>query len=59
MGVEGREGELPSSEEEGDEGGGEGGIPDPPAVGFVIGSDGFTERLVSPNFSLISEKSKG
>ena len=59
---------MPSSdesllEEEGDdgggEGGGEGGIPDPPAVGFKIGSVGFIVRLVSPNCSLISEKSKG
>jgi hypothetical protein len=46
-------------EEKGDEGGGEGGIPDPPAVGFKFGSVGFTVRLVSPNCSLISEKSKG
>jgi len=54
---------LPSSEEsppeeEGDDGGGEGGIPDPPVAGFVIGSVGFIARLVSPNCSLISEKSK-
>ena len=57
--MEGREGGLPSSEEEspleeegdegGGEGGGEGGIPDPPAAGFKIGSVGFTVRLVSPN----------
>ena len=46
-------------EEEGDDGGGEGGIPDPPAAGFRFGSVGFIVRLVSPNFSLISEKSKG
>jgi hypothetical protein len=56
---------LPSSEEEsppeeeGDEGGGEGGIPDPPAAGFVFGSGEFTARSMSPNCSLISEKSKG
>jgi hypothetical protein len=63
--VEGYEGELPSFEEEspleeeGDEGGGKGGIPDPPATGFRFGSVGFTVRLVTPNCSLISEKSKG
>jgi hypothetical protein len=49
----------PPPEEEGDDGGGEGGIPDPPAAGFKIGSVGFTVRLVPPNCSLISEKSKG
>jgi hypothetical protein len=65
MGVEGREGDLPSSEEEsppeeeGDEGGGEGGILDPPTTGFVFGSVGFTVRSISPNYSLTSEKSKG
>jgi hypothetical protein len=65
VGVEGREGDFPSSkeesppEEEGDEGGGEGGIPDPPAAGFVFGSVGFTVRSISPSYSLTSEKSKG
>ena len=56
MGVGGREGGLPSSEEEsppeegeegGGEGGGEGGIPDPPAAGFE--SVGFTVGSISPN----------
>jgi hypothetical protein len=57
--VEGREGGLPSSEEEsppeeegdegGGEGGGEGGIPDPPAAGFVFGSVGFTVGSISPD----------
>jgi hypothetical protein len=46
-------------EEEGDEGGGEGGIPDPPAAGFGFGSGEFTARSMLPNYSLISEKSKG
>ena len=46
-------------EEEGEEGGGEGGIPDRPAAGFVVGSVGFTVRSMLPNYSLISEKSKG
>ena len=65
VGVEGQEGDLPSSEEksppeeEGDEGGGEGGIPNPPATGFVFGSIGFTMRSISPNYSPISENSKG
>ena len=65
MGVEGREGDLPSSEEEspleeeGYEGGGEGGIPDPPTVGLLFGSVGFTVRSISPSCSLTSEKSKG
>jgi hypothetical protein len=45
-------------EEEGYEGCGEGGIPDPPATGFVSGFVGFAGRLISPNYSLISEKSK-
>ena len=54
--MEGREGGLPSSEEEspseeegdegGGEGGGEGGIPDPPATRFVFGSVGFTVRSI-------------
>ena len=67
MGVGGREGGLPSSEEEsppeeegdegGGEGGGEGGIPDPPVAGFE--SLGFTVGSISPNCSLTSEKSKG
>ena len=63
--MEGREGGLPSleeespPEEEGDEGGGEGGIPDPPAAGFVFGSIGCTVRSISPSCSLTSEKSKG
>jgi hypothetical protein len=69
VGVGGREGGFPSSEEEsppeeegdegGGEGGGEGGIPDPPAVGFVFESVGFTVGSISPNCSLTSEKSKG
>jgi hypothetical protein len=56
---------LPSSEEEsppreeGDEGGGEGGIPNPPAAGFMFGYVGFTVRSMSPNCSLMPEKSKG
>ena len=55
---------FPSSEEsppeeEGDDAGGEGGIPDPSATGVRIGSVGFTLRLVPPSCSLISEKSKG
>jgi hypothetical protein len=55
---------MPSSkesppEEEGYDGGGEGGIPDPPAAGVRIGSVGFTVRLVPPICSLILEKSKG
>jgi hypothetical protein len=56
---------LPSSEEEsppeeeGDEGGGKGGIPDPPTTGFMFGSGEFTVGLISPNYSMISEKSKG
>jgi hypothetical protein len=41
-------------EEEGDDGGGEGGITDPPLAGFEFGSVGFTVRLVSPNYSLMS-----
>ena len=63
--MEGREGGLPYSEEEspleekGDEGGGEGGISDPPATGFMFGSIGFIVGLISPNYSLILEKSKG
>ena len=62
--MEGCEGELPSSkesppEEEGDEGGGEGGIPDPPVVGLVFRSVGFTVRFISPSCSLTSEKSRG
>ena len=57
MGVGGREGGLPSSEEEsppeeegdegGGEGGGEGGIPDPPATGFE--SVEFTVGSISHN----------
>jgi hypothetical protein len=63
-GVEGCEGELPSSEEsspeeEGDDGGGEGGIPDPPTAGVRIGSVGFIVRLVPLSCPLISKKSKG
>jgi hypothetical protein len=63
-GVEGWDEELPfsedsSPEEEVDEGGGEGGIPDPPAAGVRIGSIGFKVRLVPPSFSLISEKYNG
>jgi hypothetical protein len=63
-GVEGWDEELPSSEdsspeEEGDEGGGEGGILDPPTVGVMIGSIGFKVRLVHPSCSLISDKSNG
>ena len=66
--MEGREGGLPSSEEEsppeegdegGGEGGGEGGIPDPPAARFVFGSVGFTVGSISPSCSLTSEKSRG
>ena len=63
-GVEGWDEELPSSkdsspEEEGDEGGGDGGIPDPPAAGVRIGSVGFKVRSVPPSFSMISENSNG
>jgi hypothetical protein len=63
-GVEGWDEELPSLEEssleeEGDDGGGEGGILDPLATGVRIGSVGFTAGLVPPSCSLISEKSKG
>ena len=56
MGVGGREGGLPSFEEEsppeegeegGGEGGGEGGIPYPPVVEFE--SVGFTVGSISPN----------
>ena len=63
-GVEGWYEELPLSEdssleEEGDEGGGDGGIPDPPAAGVRIGSVGFKVRSVPPSCSLISDKSSG
>jgi hypothetical protein len=63
-GVEGWDEELPSledssPEEEGDEGGGEGGIPDPPTAGVKTGSVGFKVRLVPPSCYLISEKSNG
>jgi hypothetical protein len=63
-GVEGWEEELPLSEEsspkeEGDDGGGEGGIPDPPTVGVRIGSAGFKVTLVPPSCSLITDKSNG
>ena len=63
-GVEGWDEELPlsedsSPEEEGDEGGGDGGIPDPPAAGVRIGSVGFKVSSVPPSCSLISEKSNG
>jgi hypothetical protein len=63
-GVKGWDEELPSfedssPEEEGDEGGGDGGILDPPAAGVRIGSVGFKVRLVPPSCSLISEKSNG
>ena len=63
-GVEGWDEELPSSEdsspeEEGDEGGGDGGIPDPPAAGVRIGYVGFKVKLVPPSCSLISENSNG
>jgi hypothetical protein len=56
--------EEPSSEnsspkEEGDEGGGEGGIPNPPAAGVRVGSVAFKVRLVPPICSLISEKYNG
>jgi hypothetical protein len=62
--VEGWDEELPSSEdssleEEGDEGGGEGGILDPSVAGVRIGSIGFKVRLVPPSCSLILEKSNG
>ena len=60
--VKGWEEELPSSEdsspeEEGNDGGGEGRIPYPPAAGVRIGSVGFKVRLVPPSCSLILEKS--
>ena len=63
-GVEGWDEELPSSEdsspeEEGYEGGGDGGILDPPAAGVRIGYVGFKVRSVPPSFSLILEKSNG
>jgi hypothetical protein len=63
-GVEGWDEEIPSPvdsslEEEGDEGGGDGGIPDPPAAVVRIGSVGFKVRSVPPSCSLISEKSNG
>ena len=45
--------------EEGNEGGGEGGIPDPPTTGVRVGSVGFKVRLVPPSCSLISEKYNG
>ena len=48
-----------SPEEEGGDGGGEGGIPDPPAAGVRIGSIGFKVRLVPPSCSPISYKSNG
>ena len=63
-GVEGWDEELPSSEdssleEEGDERGGDGGIPDPPTAGLRIGSVWFKVRSIPPSCSLISEKSNG
>jgi hypothetical protein len=63
-GFEGWDEGEPSSEdyfpeEEGDEGGGEGGIPDPTAAGVRVGSVGFKVRLVPPSCSLISNKSNG
>ena len=62
--VEGWDEELPSLEdssleEEGDEGGGDGGIPDPAAAGVRIGFVGFKVRSVPPSCSLISKKSNG
>ena len=63
-GVEGWDEELPpledsSPKEEGDEGGGDGGILDPPVVGVRIGSVRFKVRLVPPSCSLISYNSNG
>jgi hypothetical protein len=63
-GVEGWDEELPlsedsSPEEEVDEGGGDGGIPDPPVAGVRIGSIGFKVRSMPPSCSLILEKSNG
>ena len=63
-GVEGWDEELPSLEdsspqEEGDEGGGDGGIPDPPTARVRIGSVGFKVRSVPGSCSLISENYNG